>query len=381
MNEVRVVFIGAGNVNFGGGEGPWDHASRFERIAGVQCVGVADPDLGRARAALEARQAGRHASAWRDRRAYADWREMVRAQRPDAAIVGLPPNAHGGLVPPLDIELTLAGLGVHMLVEKPLGVAAPAELEHLAGELDEAGVLVSVGYMFRYSRAVQQLRDLLDETPGGPRVFLARYDCAYSEIAKRAWWDVQQSGGPIVEQATHFVDLARYLCGEANLETVQAVAIAAADPAGLLRDTPLLGDGRTIDADVPPENRHPRATLAHWRFASGALGSLSHGTLLHGRSYAAELEVWGDGLRAILSDPYGQCRLGVRRPGQEAVEWLDCGDDDPYQSEDQAFIDAIREGSARPIRSRYADALKTYALTWQITRAAGQPPAADRPEP
>ncbi len=32
---VSLAYIGAGHVNFGGGEGPWDHASRFERIPHV----------------------------------------------------------------------------------------------------------------------------------------------------------------------------------------------------------------------------------------------------------------------------------------------------------------------------------------------------------
>jgi len=32
---VKVAFIGAGCVNFGGAEGPWDHASRIENMAKV----------------------------------------------------------------------------------------------------------------------------------------------------------------------------------------------------------------------------------------------------------------------------------------------------------------------------------------------------------
>ena len=39
--ELKIAFIGAGAVNFGGGEGPWDHASRLEQIKGLRVVGVA----------------------------------------------------------------------------------------------------------------------------------------------------------------------------------------------------------------------------------------------------------------------------------------------------------------------------------------------------
>ena len=36
--ELRIAFIGAGGVNFGGAEGPWDHASRLEQVGGVVVV-------------------------------------------------------------------------------------------------------------------------------------------------------------------------------------------------------------------------------------------------------------------------------------------------------------------------------------------------------
>ena len=36
--KLRVGFVGAGAVNFGSGGLPWDHASRLEKIGGVQVV-------------------------------------------------------------------------------------------------------------------------------------------------------------------------------------------------------------------------------------------------------------------------------------------------------------------------------------------------------
>ena len=55
-NQLRIAFIGAGGVNFGGAEGPWDHASRLEKIGDVSVAGVADPDTARATRVLQARQ-------------------------------------------------------------------------------------------------------------------------------------------------------------------------------------------------------------------------------------------------------------------------------------------------------------------------------------
>ena len=44
-------------------------------------------------------------------------------------------------------------------------------------------------------------------------------------------------------------------------------------------------------------------------------------------------------------------------------------DDDPYLSEDAAFLSAVRSGDASCVRSSYADAFRTYELTWAIRRA------------
>ena len=48
MAELRVLFIGAGAVNFGGAEGPWDHSRRLEGEGGVLIVAIADPDTPKA---------------------------------------------------------------------------------------------------------------------------------------------------------------------------------------------------------------------------------------------------------------------------------------------------------------------------------------------
>ncbi len=370
---LRIAFIGAGNSNFGGGEGPWDHASRLEKIGDLTIVGIADLNTSRAEERLSVRRSGPVGGIYAETEIFADFRQMLDKAGPDAVFIGLPPEAHGTARPTKDIELLCAAAGVHMFIEKPVSAAPPEEVAPVAEVLAkaaDAGLIISVGYMFRYSRAVAKMKEIIAETPGGVRAVVARYNCAYSEIASKVWWDIRRTGGPIVEQATHFCDLTRYVAGDADLSTVAAVAITGGEPAGRLTDIPDGPDAEPIDADIPPEFRIPRATAAVWRFANGAVGSLTHGVLLHRKKYLAELEAWGDGLRIVLSDPYGPCRLHVRYPGGEEVETLDFADDDPYLTEAEAFVEAVRTGDASAIRCTYADATKTHQLTWAIRRAA-----------
>ena len=366
---VRIGFVGAGHVNFGGGEGPWDHASRLETLDGIEVVGIADPETDRAHAALAARRHPMFHSAG----VYADVRELLAMANPDAVWIGVPPNAHGDPLAGENIEILCAEAGAHVFTEKPLSCGRPDQVRPVAEALARPGILSSVGYMFRYSSVIDTVRDILADTAGGPRAFLARYNCAYSEIRKREWWDVRSSGGPIVEQATHFVDLARYLVGDVALDSVRAVRIDATSEAGVLCDAPRGADGATIDSRVPAAHRSPRGTAAVWQFTGGAIGSLSHATLLHRRKYETELEIWGDGLRLVLSDLYGDCRLHARQPGSETTEEVRFERNDPYLEEDRAFLEAVRTQSEKPIRSPYSDAMKTFALTWAITDAASRP--------
>ena len=45
------------------------------------------------------------------------------------------------------------------------------------------------------------------------------------KVSKESWWDARQSGGIIVEQATHFVDMMRYLGGEIERDSIQAAVV------------------------------------------------------------------------------------------------------------------------------------------------------------
>ena len=142
------------------------------------------------------------------------------------------------------------------------------------------------------------------------------------------------------------------------------------EPLGQLQDVPLDADGQRYDEGVPAEFRGACATAAVWRFASGGIGSLVHGALLHGGKYESELEVWADGLRLVLVDPYRDCRLLVRRPHSEETEVMRFPEDDSYLAEDAAFVEALRTRDRTKIRSPYGDAFRTFELTWAIADTA-----------
>lgn len=84
----------------------------------------------------------------------------------------------------------------------------------------------------------QAAKRLLEEYQATPVCINARYACAYSTIKKRDWWDLAICGGPIVEQATHFLDLMRYFAGEIAPESIKAVAVGPSLPLSDMPEAP-----------------------------------------------------------------------------------------------------------------------------------------------
>jgi len=372
-----VAFFGAGQVNFGGGEGPWNHAKRLEILDGslsyngksitLNIVGIYDLHVKHAERILERQRKNTLKPAmWSETQVFANYNDMLDSLHIDAVFIGVPPDAHGTSEAPNDIEIQCARRGIHMFIEKPLSCHPMDEVASVASFLSNLNdrLVTSVGYMFRYSKVVKRMKEIISKF-GIPRMFMGRYMCAYSNIAKEMWWDTKKSGGPVIEQATHFCDLARFLVGEVDLDSVQANSIKQTDTLGVLSCLP--DNIRALEQNMPDDRKTARVTSAQWKFKSGAIGSLTHGVLLHGNKYESEIEIWGDGYRMVLSDPYAKCSLSIRMPGSEETIIEEYSNDDPYLEEDEVFMNAVlNRASTHQIASTYEDAFHTYELSWKI---------------
>ena len=88
MEDIRVLFVGAGAVNFGGAEGPWDHSKRLEQLGGVQVVAIADPDLHKAKNVLQTKLSGPRAAMYKDCMVMASYLDAIKTTKPHAAFIG-----------------------------------------------------------------------------------------------------------------------------------------------------------------------------------------------------------------------------------------------------------------------------------------------------
>ena len=120
----------------------------------------------------------------------------------DLLVVTIPPyNRHG------EIEHA-ASRGVHLLVEKPIALDMAAA-ERMVSAVESAGVVAAIGFMYRFGDAVRRWRQV---DSGRPGLYVGGYHC---NALHADWWRKRaSSGGQIIEQAIHQVDLVRHLVGE-----------------------------------------------------------------------------------------------------------------------------------------------------------------------
>lgn len=310
-------------------------------------------------------------SAYKDTVIYSSIEEYLAAVTPEtephAMWVGSPPAFRGRLEAGRNLEVLVSDRlpKTGMFVEKPVTTGPVSEVAAVARHIKERGNVVSVGYMLRYLKVVQKMKQIIAENHLTVTAVNGRYIMAYEYLAKLWWWDKKHSLGPVIEQATHFCDLARYFGGEVDLSTVFAHSLEHNEAAGKLSKMPVNED------EVPPEDRIPRVTSATWKYESGAVGSLMHCVALHGQDFFTQLDVFADGYYLRLVDPYNAPALYVRRPGDDHEEVFKYQDDDPFFSEVSNMIDCVEQGpEAAPILSSYEDAVRTYALTWAIRLAS-----------
>lgn len=385
VDEFNVVFIGAGNIMFGSKEGPWNHSFRLEHKLGrrLKVVAIIDPAIERATAILQKKCDSFVVSAYQDTRVYRtldDYiKNMTPKQRPRAFIVGCPPRFRGSLQPGRDVEIQILKHfpGVAIFVEKPIATGSFEEIEDgfkISKMMVDTKTICSVGYMLRYLKAVQMMKQIIEENNLTVMSTIARYACAYASISNVDWWDKSKSAGPIIEQGTHFCDLSRYFGGEVDISSVQAHSLEWDENAGQLTQMPI------DETAIAPENRIPRVTAATWKYDSGAIGSFTHTVALQGTNYSCELEVYADGYLLKLVNPYVQPVLYIRRPEDDHEQMTTFPDDDPFFSEVSNLIDIIEDIEEDPeaaqILSSYEDAVKTYQFTWAIRLASERSRAA-----
>ena len=320
VDDVKVGLIGCG----GNGRG---HAKTVNALDGADVVAVCDMDGERAKLAAEEVQA----------EAYTDMHKLLERDDLDAVYLSLPVFAHG------EPEQAVIDRGLPFLVEKPVA-RDMATAKRIEKQVADTGLMTAVGYQLRYGESATKTRELLrDKTVC---LVVGKYWSGSGRASKKGWQTTMaQSGGQLLEQATHTLDMMRYLCGD-----VAEVSCMSAT--------------RTLD-DIDCPDTH----VVQLKFASGALGVIT-------TYWDYELKDWSNAnvVEIVAEQTLVEWRhnaLTVTQGGQTTQEPLGA------PGIDAVFVEAVRTGDGSKILSPYADGVKSLALSLAAIESAdtGKPVA------
>jgi len=170
------------------------------------------------------------------------------------------------------------------------------------------------------------------------------------------WWvQKDKSGGQFLEQVTHTVDLARFLCGD-------AVQVHAFKAEGFTSGTP---DGYSIED----------ASVVNIKFAGGAIANLWGGCCANAGGGGVSLNVYANNTTAKFTGWDHSVQIMQTDKGQTEIK----EDSEIFPVEDAAFLQAIRTQDQAAVKSSYADAVKTLAISVAANASmeTGQPVTLD----
>ena len=115
-----------------------------------------------------------------------------------------------------DLAVRILRSGRHLLLEKPLALSL-TQAESISRALADSGSTLTVDYEFRLNPAIVQLRRLVEEELIGQieAFTLYHFRRPFRRDKWRKWIQSQEcSGGLIVEETSHWLDLLRFVTGK-----------------------------------------------------------------------------------------------------------------------------------------------------------------------
>ncbi|WP_437583508.1 Gfo/Idh/MocA family protein [Paramicrobacterium sp. CJ85] len=294
QNDIRVAVVGAGMMGA-------DHISRItDRISGAVVSAIVEPDAARAEAAAA------HAPG---AQTFASIEDAIEVGAADAVLIATPGQFHEPVImPALDARLPI-------LCEKPLTQEPESSRRVLDAEQKLDRPYIQVGFMRRFDREYDQLRDLVTSKDAGELVMLR---CVHRNPNVP---DAYHQDMLITDSVVHEFDVAPWLAGS---------------------------DVKTVEVKFPRRNslspeRLREPILVIIELENGVLVDVEMNVSIQFGYQVATEAVFEKGT-ARIGQPNGLQRWQDERVFQREHASFTTRFADAYDSEIQRWIDAVRRG-------------------------------------
>jgi predicted dehydrogenase len=333
---VKIGFIGAG------GNANW-HMDMLKDVPDAKVVAIADIAVEKAKAAAE--KHGAHA--------YASHKEMLEKEKLDCCYISIPPYQHG------EPEIDVIHRGLPFFVEKPL--ATTIELaDDILSRIEKRSLGTCVGYQIRYLDTMDRAKEMLKGA------YINAVQGHYVCGAIGGWYTrLALSGGQITEQATHMLDLMRFILGD--IEWVSASKHQGAIVTEKSLDATVLGAGSVSSAAAGLELHDYNiwdATTLLMQFRSGVPATFLCSCQVN-YMFEVLLDIFTTDFR--LKIDYDKMAIIRKVEGETRTEVIQA---DTSPKIDATFINAVKTGDFSKVRSSYADAVQSLKVSLAAVKAA-----------
>ena len=318
---VRVGVVGAGTISRG-------HVAGLIDTPTAEVVAVCDPVVERAEAAAAKIGTGC--------KVFTDYHDMLDSTDLDCVFLLIPPYVRD------DHEFLALERGLHIFVEKPVSLDLD-RAERVAAAIDDVGVISAAGHQLRHHEGADRVVEFLHDRRIGMAWGSYLGPWVSSPPQKAAWFNQRsKSGGQVVAQLCHSMDMARYVLGE---------------PRRLWARNALRLMDHVENFDIPD------VSAGTVEFESGVIAQFFCTFALPVTHRAGFFSVVAEG---VLAEITFEGATITTKDGKEELTAVT----PPQTHQDRAFINAIVTGDPSLVRSPYRDAIKTLDFTLAFERAA-----------
>lgn len=248
-----------------------------------------------------------------------------------------------------------AQAGKHIIVEKPLAIEW-SDILAMKRAADQSGGRVCVCFECRWSSQFLATKAVLDQGLVGALHYgeVDYYHGIGPWYGQYRWNTKRELGGSaLLTAGCHALD-ALLLCMGSEVEEVTSYASQSAHP-------------------IFAAYEYPTCATTLLRFKNGAVGKCAAVVDCFQPYYFHTHLVGSEG--SILDHKFHSQKLGLDKHAwsQLSMKMLDSGDvsDHPYQTQFQAFFDALEQGKDMPLSS-FADAFATHRVIAAADRSAAE---------
>jgi predicted dehydrogenase len=292
-----------------------NHARVLSEMAGVELVGVVDPD--RKQRGFVARTLGCAE--------FADLQALI-GSGVDAVSIAAPTHLHH------EIALACIARGLHVLVEKPIAPTVEEGRASVAAAR-RAGVMLMIGHVERFNPAVESIKRAIKDQ-----------DILSIAITRVGPFPPRMSNvGVVIDLAVHDIDLIRWFTDSEIVEIQPQLSSAVAEREDI--------------------------ALLQFRTASGVLAHINTNWLTPFKARTIHVATRDKYLIGdLLTLQVTEC-FGFQPDGSYSMRHLSVGYSEPLRAELRAFVDAIRDGGAPAVTGEEGVASLEIAIRCLDTRA------------